>query len=59
MAAGGGSALTRFRRSREAAPTLGIEEVPNTGHFLMREAPEAFNAQLRAMLSRLARNEAG
>jgi pimeloyl-ACP methyl ester carboxylesterase len=46
-------ATTRFQRVRGTAPAVGIEEMPRVGHFLMREAPEAFNAQLRAMLNRM------
>ncbi len=53
MAAGGRTTTTRFQRSRGARPAIGLAEVPDAGHFLMLEAPDAFNAQLRAMLSRV------
>jgi pimeloyl-ACP methyl ester carboxylesterase len=56
MVAGGRTATTRFQRSRGTQPALGIDEVPGAGHFLMLEAPEAFNAQLRLMLGRIRRN---
>jgi pimeloyl-ACP methyl ester carboxylesterase len=47
--------VTRFQRARGDKPMLGIEEVAGAGHFLMREAPEAFNARLRVMLDSLPR----
>jgi pimeloyl-ACP methyl ester carboxylesterase len=53
MTAGGRTTTTRFQRSRGAQPTLGIDEVPGGGHFLMLEIPEAFNAQLRVLLGRI------
>ena len=53
MAAGGRAATTKFQRSREGRPGLGVEEVPGAGHFLMLEVPSAFNARLREMLSRV------
>jgi pimeloyl-ACP methyl ester carboxylesterase len=53
VVAGGRTATTRFQRSRGAKPALGVDEVPGAGHFLMLEAPEKFNAQLGAMLSRI------
>ncbi len=34
-------------------PTMQYEELPGTGHFLMMEQPEAFNARLQAFLSSL------
>jgi pimeloyl-ACP methyl ester carboxylesterase len=53
MAEGGMKQTTRFQRARGTAPIIGMQEIPGVGHFVMREAPEAFNAQLRAMLSRI------
>jgi pimeloyl-ACP methyl ester carboxylesterase len=53
MTVGGGAATTTFQRSREGRPGLGVEEVPGAGHFLMLEVPDAFNARLRGMLSRI------
>jgi pimeloyl-ACP methyl ester carboxylesterase len=53
MVAGGGAATTKFQRSREGRPGLGVEEVPGTGHFMMLEVPSAFNARLRGMLNRV------
>ena len=55
MAAGGRAATTKFQRSREGRPSLGVEEVPGTGHFVMLEVPGAFSARLREMLNRLER----
>ncbi len=46
-------ATTRFQRALGTAPVLGMEEMSGAGHFLMREAPDAFNARLRTMLSRI------
>ncbi len=34
-------------------PTMTYEELPRTGHFLMMEQPEAFNARLQTFLSSL------
>jgi pimeloyl-ACP methyl ester carboxylesterase len=56
MVAGGRAATTKFQRSREGRPRLGVEEVPGTGHFMMLEVPSAFDAQLRGMLSRVSRD---
>jgi len=56
LVAGGGAGTPKFQRAREGRPTLGVEEVPGTGHFLMLEVPGAFNAQLREMLSRVGRD---
>ena len=53
MAAGGRTTTTRFQRSRGTQSTIGIDEVPGGGHFLMLEIPEAFNAQLRVLLGRI------
>jgi pimeloyl-ACP methyl ester carboxylesterase len=53
MMAGGRTATARFQRSRGTQPTIGIDEMPGAGHFLMLEIPDAFNAQLRVMLSRI------
>lgn len=53
MTAGGRAATTRFQRSRGTQPALGVDELPGAGHFLMLEIPDAFNAQLRVMLSRI------
>jgi pimeloyl-ACP methyl ester carboxylesterase len=53
MTAGGRKATTRFQRSRGNQPSIGIDELPGSGHFLMLEVPEAFNAELRVMLSRI------
>jgi pimeloyl-ACP methyl ester carboxylesterase len=47
----------RFQRSRGTRPVLGIEPIPDAGHFLMLEAPEAFNARLKVMLSRIGRRQ--
>ncbi|MEP7227219.1 MAG: hypothetical protein ABI785_07645, partial [Gemmatimonadales bacterium] len=56
MVAGGRAATSKFQRSREGRPGLGVEEVPGSGHFLMLEVPSAFNARLRGMLSRVKRD---
>jgi pimeloyl-ACP methyl ester carboxylesterase len=56
MAAAGGAATAKFHRSTEGRPSLGVEEVPGAGHFLMLELPSAFNAQLREMLSRVSKD---
>ena len=53
MAAGGRAATTKFQRSREGRPGLGVEEVASAGDFLMLEVPDTFNARLREMLSRV------
>ena len=53
MTAGGRGATARFQSAREGRQDLGIEEVPGAGHFLMVEAPAAFNTELRAMLGRI------
>ena len=53
MVTGGGAASAKFQRAREGRPSLGVEEVPGTGHFLMLEVPSAFNARLREMWSRI------
>jgi pimeloyl-ACP methyl ester carboxylesterase len=55
--AGGRTRTTRFQRSRGNKPTIGIDEVPGGGHFLMLEIPEAFNAQLRVLLGRIRTTE--
>jgi pimeloyl-ACP methyl ester carboxylesterase len=57
MVTGGGAASAKFQRAREGRPSLGVEEVPGTGHFLMLEVPSAFNLRLREMLSRVSRGE--
>jgi pimeloyl-ACP methyl ester carboxylesterase len=56
MVTGGRAASAKFQRAREGRPSLGVEEVPGTGHFLMLEVPTAFNARLREMLSRVSRD---
>jgi pimeloyl-ACP methyl ester carboxylesterase len=53
MTVGGRRATSQFQRSRGNQPTLGVDELPGSGHFLMLEIPDAFNAQLRDMLSRI------
>jgi pimeloyl-ACP methyl ester carboxylesterase len=53
MTVGGRAATSRFQRSRGNQPMLGVDELPGTGHFMMLEIPDAFNAQLRDMLSRI------
>jgi pimeloyl-ACP methyl ester carboxylesterase len=53
MVAGGRAATTKFQQAREGRPSLGVEEVPGTGHFIMLEVPGEFNARLRKMLSQL------
>jgi pimeloyl-ACP methyl ester carboxylesterase len=53
MTAGGRKATSRFQRSRGHQPNLGVDELPGSGHFLMLEIPDAFNAELRVMLSRI------
>jgi pimeloyl-ACP methyl ester carboxylesterase len=53
MATGGRAGTAKFQRAREGRPSLGVEEVPGAGHFLMLEVPSAFNARLREMLSRV------
>lgn len=53
MTAGGRAATARFQRARGNQPTLGVDEMPGSGHFLMLEVPEAFNTELRAMLARI------
>jgi sigma-B regulation protein RsbQ len=53
MTAGGRKATSRFQRSRGDQPSLGVDELPDSGHFLMLEIPDAFNAELRVMLSRI------
>jgi pimeloyl-ACP methyl ester carboxylesterase len=54
MTKGGRSETARFQRSAKQL-TLGIEEMSEAGHFLMREAPDVFNARLRAMVAKIPR----
>ena len=56
LVAGGSAGTTKFQRAREGRPSLRVEEVPGTGHFLMLEVPGAFNTRLREMLSRVGRD---
>jgi pimeloyl-ACP methyl ester carboxylesterase len=58
LVAGGSAGTKKFQRAREGRASLGVEEVPGTGHFLMLEVPGAFNAGLRAMLSRVGKDGA-
>jgi pimeloyl-ACP methyl ester carboxylesterase len=58
LVAGGSAGTTKFQRAREGQPSLGVAEVPGTGHFLMLEVPGAFNAKLRELLSRVTRDGA-
>jgi pimeloyl-ACP methyl ester carboxylesterase len=58
LVAGGSASTTKFQRSRQGRPGLGVAEVPGTGHFLMLEVPSAFNARLREMLSRVGKDGA-
>jgi pimeloyl-ACP methyl ester carboxylesterase len=53
LVAGGGAGTAKFQRAREGQPSLGVEEMPGTGHFLMLEVPSAFNARLREMVRRV------
>jgi pimeloyl-ACP methyl ester carboxylesterase len=53
MAAGGNAGTAKFQKAREGQPSLGVAEVPGTGHFVMLEVPSAFNDKLREMLSRV------
>jgi pimeloyl-ACP methyl ester carboxylesterase len=58
LVAGGGAGTAKFQRARQGRPSLGVEEVPGTGHFLMLEVPSAFNDRLRDMLGRIKRDGA-
>jgi pimeloyl-ACP methyl ester carboxylesterase len=50
---GGKAGTSRFQRARGRQPSLGVDEIPGTGHFVMLEVPDAFNAELRTMLGRI------
>jgi pimeloyl-ACP methyl ester carboxylesterase len=53
LVTGGKAATARFQRARGNQPSLGVDEIAGTGHFLMLEVPEAFNKELRAMVTRI------
>jgi pimeloyl-ACP methyl ester carboxylesterase len=53
MATGGRAGTARFQHSRVGLTSLGVDEIPGSGHFVMLEVPEAFNADLRTMLERI------
>jgi len=59
LVAGGGAGTAKFQKAREERSSLGVVEVPGTGHFLMLEVPGAFNARLREMLSRIQQDGVG
>ena len=40
-----------FRSGRGAVLLVGIERMPDAGHFLMLEDPDGFNARLRTLLT--------
>jgi pimeloyl-ACP methyl ester carboxylesterase len=58
LVAGGSAGTAKFQKARQGQPSLGVAEVPGTGHFLMLEVPGAFNAKLREMLGRISRDGA-
>jgi pimeloyl-ACP methyl ester carboxylesterase len=53
---GGRAGTSKLQRAREGRPSLGYEEIPGSGHFLMLEVPDAFDARLREMLGRIKPN---
>ena len=53
---GGETDVTRIRKY---LPTFASEVIPNTGHFLMMEAPQRFNPVLLREIDRLARLSGG
>jgi pimeloyl-ACP methyl ester carboxylesterase len=53
LVAGGSAGTAKFQRARGGRPSLGVEEISGTGHFIMLEVPDPFNARLREMLSRV------
>lgn len=42
-----------FEGGRGAALLVGVERMPDAGHFLMQEDPDSFNARLRSLIGRL------